>query len=576
MLRHHKNILSSKIIAVICLIFSFSSCETFELEILDDPNALTNDQADADLFLNAIEISLAGFFDGNQLDDNLAVSEMGMEVTRILHMFGPLYDNAYQPGDYDICYEDAYAGLLADVQALEPIAEEAGLFTHIGISKIIEAYVMMTLVDYFGDLPYSEAFQGLDNTNPVADDDANIYNDVEDLLNEGLRQLDRNERFKANTDLFYGGNEASWAKLANTLKLKLYLQTRLVDANAGAKINNLLANEDLILDLEDDFQFQYSNVDANPDSRHPYFGRNFDVAADVNDYMSNYYMTLIKDDFATGDPRRRYYFYRQSLDFTEDPNENECILVARPTHYSSNDVFCNPGDGYWGRDHGDDDGIPPDGGLRTTFGVYPIGGPFDASVGDAISGRRVGLQGAGISPIMLSSYTNFMLAEAALTAGVTGDPRFYLEQGVRQSIQKVLAFGERLPLDEPVKDDDPDTPEDETVIPRPFVPSNSDIELYVNNVLDRYDAASGEDRVEIVVIEYFKALFGNGVEAYNTYRRTGFPSDLQPTLTLNSGEFINSFPYPSELFQQNSNVSQKPAPSQSLRVFWAEGGPVVD
>jgi hypothetical protein len=563
-------------LCLFAIALGFNSCESTELEILDNPNALIPAEADVDLFLNSIEIQLAAFFDGNQSDDNEGVSENGMEVTRMLHMFGPTYDNAYLPSRTDILWEDAYAGLIADVRALEPVAEEAGLFTHIGIAKTIEAYVVMTLVDNFGDIPYSEAIQGTEFPNPSLDDDAAVYAAVETLLNEAIAQFNRDELNGASGDLFYGGDESQWIKLANTLKLKLYIQTRLVDSSVGAKINSLINEGNLILDEGDDFQFNYSTADANPDSRHPIFGRNFDVAADVNDYMSNSYMVRVKDDYTTGDPRTRYYFYRQSLDFTTDPNENECITSSRPTHYSSSDVYCNPGGGYWGRDHMDNDGIPPDGGLRTTFGVYPIGGLFDADQGAAVSGRNIGLQGAGISPIMLSSFTNFMLAEGALTAGVTGDARAYLETGIRASINKVINFGEGLDyLDDVVVADDPDTPEDETrTVRNLFVPTQDDIDTYVENVLSEYDDASADDRLALVVEEYYKALFGNGVEAYNTYRRTGFPADLQPALLAQPGEFINTFIYPDELVQQNSNASQKP--SQAVRVFWAEGAPTLE
>lgn len=561
---------------LLVLALGFNSCESTQLEILESPNALSPAQADVDLFLNSIEIGLAAFFDGNQSDDNASLSERGMEVTRMLHMFGPTYTNAYSPGDFDILYEDAYAGLLADTRAIVPIAEEAELFTHVGIAKTIEAYTVMTLVDNFGDLPYSEAFQGTEFPNPNLDDDAAIYTEVENLLDEAIADFNREELNGAPGDLFYGGDESQWIKFANTLKLKLYIQTRLVDSSVGAKINALVNSGNLILESVDDFQFNYSATDANPDSRHPFFGRNFDVAADVEDYMSNSYMVRVKDDYPTSDPRTRYYFYRQSLNFTTDPNENECITISRPTHFSSSDTFCDPGNGYWGRDHADNDGIPPDGALRTTWGVYPVGGLFDDNRGTAVPGRTIGLQGAGLSPIMLASFTNFMLAEGVLTAGVAGDARAYLEAGVRASIAKVMAVGEGLDyLDNVIVADDPDTEENEERTVRSiYVPTAQNIDDYVASVLAAYDAASGDAQLEIVVNEYFKALFGNGIEAYNTYRRTGFPSDLQPTLLASSGEFINSFPYPDELAQQNSNVSQKP--DQTVRVFWAEGGPTVD
>ena len=572
MLRQYKKHIS-KGLGILMLSFGFNSCETTELQILDNPNALTPSEADADLFLNSIQIDLATFFDG----DGPGLSEEGMEVTRMIHMFGPTYTNAYAGSDFDTNWTQAYAEILSDVRAMEVIAEESGLYTHIGIGKAIEAYVVMTLVDYFGDIPYSEALAGADNTNPALDDDAAIYAAVESLLDEALAEFNKEELTGPTSDLFYGGDEAKWIKFVNTLKLKLYIQTRLVDSSVGGKINSLVNGGNLILSEADDFAFTYSTTDANPDSRHPIFARNFNVAADVADYMSNSYMVRIKDEYGGTDPRTRYYFYRQSLDFTEDPNEAECITQPRPSHYSSSDVFCNPGDGYWGRDHADDDGIPPDGGIRSTWGVYPIGGLFDDSRGEAIPGRNIGLQGAGLSPIMLSSFTNFMLAEGVLTAGVTGDARAYLEAGIRASIAKVQAVGEGVDyLEDIVVADDPDTEDvdEEKTVRDLYVPDADDVDRYVNFVLADYDAASGEDRVEIVVNEYFKALFGNGVEAYNTYRRTGFPSDMQPTLLESPGDFINSFLYPDELVNQNSSASQKA--SQAVRVFWAEGGPTLE
>ena len=58
-------------------------------------------------------------------------------------------------------------------------------------------------------------------------------------------------------DLYYGGNENQWKKLANTLRLKLHLQKRLVDeVTSKSIINSLITAGDLILDAADDFQFQ--------------------------------------------------------------------------------------------------------------------------------------------------------------------------------------------------------------------------------------------------------------------------------------------------------------------------------
>jgi hypothetical protein len=149
---------------------------------------------------------------------------------------------------------------------------------------------------------------------------------------------------------------------------------------------------------------------------------------------------------------------------------------------------------------------------------------------------------------MLSSYVDFMLAESALTLGTSGNARTYLESGIRKSIDKVMNF----------------SPEN---VDSDFVPSSAAIDNYVATVLSMYDGASSDDeRLDVIVKEYFLALFGNGIEAYNTYRRTGKPGNLQSTKISAPGDFIRSFFYPQTFVSQNSKVNQKV--DQSTQVFW--------
>ena len=209
-------------------------------------------------------------------------------------------------------------------------------------------------------------------------------------------------------------------------------------------------------------------------------------------------------------------------------------------------------DGLWGRNHLDNDGIPPDQAFRTVFGVYPVGGPFDDDSFRNVAGSAAvneGLIGAGISPLLMSSYTHFMLAEAALTLGTTGDARTYLENGVRESIKKVMAFGSSLAAG------------------TGFEPTPAQIDAHVANILAAYDAGSDTEKLGTIVEQYFIALWGNGIEAYNTYRRTGQPANLTPGFFLqDSGPFLRSQWYPQQVSDNNTNISQKAAPD--VPVFW--------
>ena len=557
--------------ALLSLPILHNSCESTELELLTNPSRLTPDQASIDLFLNNIQLGTAVFFDGDNTDNFNGVNEFGMQVTRMIAMIGGnTYQNAYTPAGMNGIYFDSYTGTLIDIRTMVPLAQEQELYSHVAIAQVLEAYTIITLVDFFGDIPYSEALLGSENISPVLDAGSDVYAAAEALLNDAIANFNLDESIPVDDiDLFYGGDESKWIKLANTLKLKIYTQTKLVDPNAGSKINAIVSSGDYIQSADEDFQFDYSNVDVNPDSRHPLFGPNFDngPAAYIGNDFSNRITTQVDNDGdPITDPRTRYYIYRQDLDFSAaDSQTLPCTVQAKPAHYTDEDPYCTVGNGYWGRDHGDNRGIPPDNAFRALYGVYPVGGPFDANTGATVNDRNVGLRGAGSSMIMLSSYVDFMLAETALTSGVNGDPSTYLENGIRKSIAKVTAFGEQLDLDAVITADDPDTPEDETVTLRDFAPTAADIEAYVDAILEKYDNATDDDaRLSIIVEQYYLALWQNGVEAYNTYRRTGKP-DLQPTLLANPGQYVRTFPYPDAMVNRNSNIQSKPI---STKVFW--------
>lgn len=528
---------------VFLLLFSIflTGCETTKLEILDDPNRLTEQDADADFYLNAIQLNFRDFF--------VDVTEKGMEVSRILHMFGPTYPEAYKATAFNDAWSEAYSSIFIDVKKLEKSGNEKGLHTHVGIAQILKAYTAATLVDYFGDVPYSEATQGSKFFNPKTDKGADIYNELYKLLDEGIANLNKKSSRPKN-DLFYSKN-SQWVKLANTLKIKLYLQSRLVNSDLSkTEIDKIIASGNYIKDKADDFIFRYSTNVSSPDSRHPIYARNFRGSGGVEDYMANYYMDLLLNSYSTQDPRTRYYFYRQNKTNATSQVQQTCFETLRPPHYKFDEIYCNleNNPGYWGRDHGNENGIPPDGDLRATWGLYPVGGQFDNDAFKSISSTVFSTKGAGIEPIMMSSFVDFMLAEASLTMGTTGDAKAYLEEGMRKSINTVINFKPSL-------------------VDKAFKPSANLIEKHIEEVSKAYTEAASEDgKLDIIVKQYFISLWGNGVEAFNTFRRTGKPSDVQPLVRADVNNAIRSFLYPNEYINNNSKATQKPNVYQ--KVFW--------
>lgn len=527
----HKNLYKT---VLALFVFIASSCGVTDLDVEDSPNALRSDEAELDLFITAAEIGLADYFE--------AGSEFGQEPTRMMNMAGPLYFNAYVPNSYDNMWSLAYATTLEDIEAAIEAAEAQGFGFHAGISKIMKAYVLMTLVDNFAEVPYTEANQGTDNLNPNVDGGAMIYADMMSLLDEAVADIEVGSQIDPATELFFNNDPDSWTELAYTLRLRAALNMGDAPAFLAAIDSGTLTS---------DWEFRYGTSQVNPDARHPQYADNYDNGG--SDYMSNYFMARILygvDGTAFSDPRVRYYFYRQETTESTDVNEINCITRIKPTHYSAEDVYCQIGSGYWGRDHGDDDGIPPDNALRTIWGVYPVGGRYDNS-DDTDVDNGDGALGGGISPLMLTFYVDFMRAEGALTLGTGEDARAFLESAINGSMDKVVGFGATIGYDTDVFGSAADA---------------TDIGDYVTAVLAEYDAATTDaERLEVVANEYYKALWGNGYETYNLYRRTGYPADLQPMLEATPGAFIRTHFYPANFVLRNSNVDQKEV---TVRTFW--------
>ena len=536
----------SIVLLAVAMVFG-SACN---LDLLDNPNAVTSQNTDLNYLLNRIQIDYSTHF--NQFSDP------GMRLTRMLNQGAAIYDNAVSPGGRDGSWNTAYAGILADVQALIPLAETAKLFAHAGAARIIRASVLLTMVDSYGDIPYSDALNA-ENFNPKTDAGADVYAAALAELDKGIANMAATSSGKITSDLYYGGDQDKWTRLANTLKLKAQLNRRLIDkAGATTAINGLIAGAKLISAPAQNFVFNYSTSQTNPDTRHPRYSGGYS-ATGGGDYQSNSYMGTIFSSKGVGlvDPRMRFYFYRQVGKNATDINQIRCIGNQKPAHYGASDVYCFPTTlGYWGRDHLSNEGIPPDGLLRTQWGLYPAGGRYDDDVNTGVA-LVTGAAGKGYHPILMQSFVDFMLSESALTLGTTGDARALLKSGIEKSMADVrsLAMGST-----------------EAGKITAFEASKTyvwatEVTKYVDKVLADYDAAATADaKLNIIGTEYWIAAHGNGIEMYNLYRRTGKPANQQPGLDPNPGGFVRSYYYPTAFVARNSSAKQKG--TATTPVFW--------
>jgi len=168
------------------------------------------------------------------------------------------------------------------------------------IVDVIEIFAFSVLVDIFGDIPYSQALQGLEDLTPAYDDDAAIYADLANRLDGAISALS-GETSLADYDLVYGGSTTHWKKFANSLKLRMGI--RLADSNAGAAqamVESAVASG-VFESSDDDFELTYEAATPNTNPLWVSLvesGRSDFVCANtIADYMNG-----------LEDPRRQLYF----------------------------------------------------------------------------------------------------------------------------------------------------------------------------------------------------------------------------------------------------------------------------
>ncbi|UZR94600.1 SusD/RagB family nutrient-binding outer membrane lipoprotein [Chondrinema litorale] len=397
-----------------------------------------------------------------------------------------------------------YGGGLIDFQTIIEQGEANGNFNYSGIAKLQKAYVFSVLVDLFGDVPFSEALKGDINFDPKIDKGEDIYNGIFTLIDEGLADLEKESNLTlADDDLIYGGDLDVWKRMGNSLKLKMYNQMRLVDpAMATTQINQLMANGNLIESSTDNYSLRYG-ASNTPENRHPNYQADY-AAGSLENSMSTYMNSVL---VGNNDPRLPFYFYNQAA----------CTFSGRIGGETSS--------------AGDDED-------RTTFGIYPIGGKYDDGSCESVSSTSGA--GDGIFPMITYTMLMFIEAEAALTLGTTGDPAELLEAAISSAMADVSSFSGM---------------------------SIEGADDYITARIEAYNAATtDEEKLEIIMMEKYVAMFGNGIESYTDFRRTGYPDNLNTPLST-SGPFPLRFPIPPTETTANANISTE-VQDVTIPVFW--------
>lgn len=384
----------------------------------------------------------------------------------------------------------AYVNLL-NYDYIEKNSTTSTLKSYRAIAKIMKAYIYQTLVDTYGNIPYSEALKtdkGI--LKPKYDDQQAIYTDLVAQLDSAMNIIETTPagaEVIGSKDIIYGGDMSKWAVFANTLKLRMLInQTGLTS------------------------QASYISDEISKTASVGYIGSGEGAWVNPGFLQSSGKMSPFWESFysATGSTSNNYVYYmagQDACDFLTANNDPRKLRFFQPLTAGGTTVQGN----YFGQLV-----------LQTVPNTSKLGyGILKAFNQDA--------------PILTDIESLFLQAEAAQKGLISGSAKAFYEAAVTLS---VIYVGKKSSLD-----------------PSTYVPltaANAAAYLAQPLTLVSFDAAI--DKVRTIITQKWCALNGlSPMTIWTDWRRTGFPDFLHFTADINKK---NASP-PIRLFYPQTEVN---------------------
>jgi hypothetical protein len=215
-----------RLAAVVFLAAFFGSCKKQLLDINTSPNDPTTASASPELVLSAALQNTAAQYSNPTADARFAFAGLWMGHISYSGNYAIATENIsyaitnnFAAGAFGNIYD-----ILEDFDFVEKKGAESGNNFYRGIGILMKAYNYQTLVDLYGNIPYSEALQGTDASKPKYDDQKAIYDDLGKKMDTAIGLLKTAVTGSISGDVMFGGNAPKWVKFANTVKLRLLLR----------------------------------------------------------------------------------------------------------------------------------------------------------------------------------------------------------------------------------------------------------------------------------------------------------------------------------------------------------------
>ena len=508
--------LSFRTLSVALLLLTGTGCANY-FEVNTSPNLAAT--APANLLLTSAE-GMLGFSTGGEVGrfSLLFVQQIAAQNGRQTEAWD-IY-NVQSTEVNNLFRSNLYAGALAD---LEEIIKKDPQSTHpafFGISKTLKAYSYSVLADLWGDVPFSEALQGTKNTQPKVDPSRDIYNGLIRLLDEAIVELNKTSSLTAPTtaDYVYGGNAQRWIRLANTLKLRLYLHMLNSGAVTADAVNTFVRATEasttvgFMTAVADDFQQRFETTANRQNPVHQF------ILTRTDDICTS--TTMINLMNSKADPRRAAYF-------TPAPF-SPALLTTPPTSTSGYIGLANGTGGNQVRNTLSRIHTFARGALTTAAASLPAGPTLGVA--------QLTYDGTAAVQMLTFAEYNFIRAELALRYNGPGDTQTFFQRGITASF------------------------------------TDAGLAAQAATYITRQGTLTGtpDQQLQQLIEEKYVSNFMVPMEPWNDWRRTGYPALSRIPAAVNpanGGRVPRALPYPQQEVDANPNITQRNNLSERP-VFW--------
>jgi len=242
-----------KLFLVVLVAGSLASCENFlGGDYNQDPNnALTVPVAAQ---MPSIEINIADVTGGAFSRFSCMLSQQVAGVARQWASFNQY--TGLTPNRFDAAWQNVYENILNEIKTAQASSAADGNNHTLGALNVMEAYTLMMATDVWGDMPYSEALNGIENTNPQYDSQSDIYAKINTLIADAISLFDGPQGPVAiGGDVIHGGDATAWRKTAVALRARGKLHNGDLSGAATDAADSYGSSDD-------NFAYQYPDANA--------------------------------------------------------------------------------------------------------------------------------------------------------------------------------------------------------------------------------------------------------------------------------------------------------------------------